>query len=291
VLNLRINFWSSSRMDQQAIPITRSDLDRGIERLGLSGQVACLHSSLKSFGYVDGGADAIVDAFLDAGCTLLVPTFTGTRFEVRPPADQVIERNGWSSTEVSALPERTDVVFTPDLDLIDTREMGQIATSVLRRPGRVRGNHPHNSFTALGPRASMLVRDQAWDDVYAPLREITKQRGSIVMAGVGLNRMTLLHFSETLSGRRLFRRWATGADGTAIPVPIGSCSEGFPNLESAIGTLSTQAMVGHSAWRVFPATETVTTSAAIIRNEPGITHCGSEECLRCPDAIAGGPII
>jgi aminoglycoside 3-N-acetyltransferase len=277
-------------MERETHVVTRAALTEHIAALELSGKPVCLHASLKSFGVVEGGADTIIDAFLDADCTLMVPTFTGIQLEVYPEPNQMIERNGWNVAEAESWPPRTDVVFSPELDIVDAR-MGSIPSAMLRRPERVRGNHPHNSFTAVGPKAQRLLAEQAWDDVYAPLRELTKQHGNVVLAGVGLNRLTILHFAETLAGRRLFRRWATGDDGHPAAVQVGSCSEGFPNLEGALGMLTTEQMVGHSLWRVFPAAETVTTSAAIIRNEPEITHCGDPECVRCSHAVAGGPRI
>ena len=35
-----------------------------------------VHSSLASFGRVEGGAAAVVQAFLDEGCTIVVPAFS-----------------------------------------------------------------------------------------------------------------------------------------------------------------------------------------------------------------------
>ena len=40
-------------------------------------KVVCIHSSLKSFGFVKGGAQTIVNAFRQ-GYTILVPTFLMT---------------------------------------------------------------------------------------------------------------------------------------------------------------------------------------------------------------------
>ncbi len=45
--------------------LTREDIERGLHRVGLSeGDVVEVHSSLSSFGYVDGGADTIIDALM-----------------------------------------------------------------------------------------------------------------------------------------------------------------------------------------------------------------------------------
>lgn len=277
-------------MFENAASVTGQDIKQAIDHLGIAGAPVCLHASLSSFGNVDGGVDSVIDAFLASGCTLLVPTFTGEQLEVMPDQDQLLERNGWDVIEARRLPRQTDIVFTPDLNLIDA-SMGAISAAVLQRPERLRGDHPHNSFAAIGPKAQDLIEEQAWNDVYAPLRELTKLSGFVVLAGVGLNRMTILHLAEALAGRRLFRRWATGPDGTAIAVPVGSCSEGFPNLENVLGLLATETTVGQSRWRVFPSAEAVTTVAAVIRTDPGITHCGDPECVRCSHAVAGGPKI
>jgi aminoglycoside 3-N-acetyltransferase len=267
--------------------VTSAEIRNAIEEIGLAGQPVCMHSSLRSFGHVEGGADAIIDAFLDAGCTLMVPTFSEDLFSVAPEPDQIPKRNGWDYIEAEKLPRQTDV-YTPSTELIGS-DMGVVAKAVLQRRDRVRGDHPHDSFSAVGPLARQLIEQQAWNDVYGPLRELARINGYVLLAGVDLNRMTILHLAETLAGRRLFRRWATGPNGVAVAVPVGACSEGFPNLEPMLRSLAVEATVGQSRWRVYPAAETVTSAAAIIRVSPQITHCGDDDCLRCPDMVAGGP--
>jgi aminoglycoside N3'-acetyltransferase len=269
--------------------VTQQDIQHAIEQLGLSGHPVCLHASLSSFGHIEDGADTVIDAFLESDCTLLVPTFSSTHFEVQPEPGQLFERNGWDVIEAENLPRKTGTVYSPTTNVLDP-DMGAIPAALLQRKDRLRGNHPLNSFAAIGPRARNLIEEQSWTDVYAPLRELTKLNGFVVLAGVGLNRMTILHLAETLAGRRLFRRWATGLDGAATAVPIGGCSEGFPNLENVLGLLARETTVGGSKWRAFPSAESVTTVAAVIRTDPGVTHCGDPECLRCPHAVAGGPL-
>jgi aminoglycoside 3-N-acetyltransferase len=59
--------------------MTRSDIEEGLLELGLRrGDTVLLHSSLRSFGFVEGGAETVVDAFLTVlgeDGTLVVPTF------------------------------------------------------------------------------------------------------------------------------------------------------------------------------------------------------------------------
>ena len=58
----------------------REQIAEALQALGLqTSHIVFVHSSLSSIGYVEGGADAAVDAFLDvlgSTGTLVVPTFT-----------------------------------------------------------------------------------------------------------------------------------------------------------------------------------------------------------------------
>lgn len=61
------------------------EIERALDAVGGAGLPICLHSSLRSFGWVADGADGIVKGFLAAGVTLLVPTFSAAAFAVPAP--------------------------------------------------------------------------------------------------------------------------------------------------------------------------------------------------------------
>jgi aminoglycoside 3-N-acetyltransferase len=269
------------------VTVTRRDLDTGIEKLGLPGRPVCVHSSLRSFGRVDGGADAVIDGMLDAGCTLLVPTHSwgfATSHErgMRP------SRNGWDYS-LNVAPPAFGGVFSLDSVAID-RNMGAIPRAVLARAEHRRGNHPLASFAAIGPLAAELVGGQRGDDVHAPLRELAQRDGAVVLMGVGLTRMTLLHWAEQVAGREQFRRWARDEQGRTLMVESGGCSEGFNRLAPTLVLVEADVRVGASEWRCFPAGDVVALAAEAIRIDPGITHCEVRTCARCNDAALGGPI-
>jgi aminoglycoside N3'-acetyltransferase len=269
--------------------VTRRDIRCALRALGLSGRPVCLHSSLRSFGHVDEGAIGVVLSFLDEGCTILVPTFSSA-FALAPPPHLQFERNGWDYDDDRAPHPVSDRIYAPEASDID-REMGAIPAAVLALPGRVRGNHPLDSFTAVGPRAAELVQGQAPLDVYAPLSALARMGGLVLLMGVGLERMTLLHQAEKEAGRSLFRRWANGADGEPNVVEVGGCSEGFGNLEQYLRSIMRTAVVGQSTWKVFAADQVLRYATAAIRANPQITHCGVTGCKRCDDAVAGGPLL
>lgn len=262
------------------------DLRSAIRELGLAERCVCVHSSLRSFGRVEGGAATIVDAFIGEGCTLLVPAFSFDAYALDPPPHMRPKRNGWDYTRTwfgrSSAP-----VYEPASERIDER-MGAVSSEVVRRPGRVRGVHPLCSFAAIGPQAQALVGRQTTEDVFAPLAALARRGGAVVLMGVGLNRMTLLHLAERRAGRRIFVRWAAGDDGP-VAVRVGGCSEGFENLHKHLWQIQRTATVGRSAWRVFDARSALNVATHAIRRNPRVTHCADDACIRCRDAIAGGP--
>ena len=259
----------------------------GLRRLELTGVALEVHSSLRSFGRVEGGARTVVDAVRDEGCTLLVPTFSDA-YGVHPRSHQRPPRNAWDYDRVRPPASGEHRVYTPESNEVD-RDMGIIPATVLQTPGRVRGRHPTMSFTGLGPLAHALVDAQAPDDAYAPLEALVRHRGWILMVGVGLTEMTFLHYAEARAGRVPFVRWANGPDGLPAMVQYGGCSNGFEAFTPALASLERRTAVGESVWRAFPAAETLAAAVAAITRDPEVTAC-PERCVRCADAIAGGPL-
>ena len=271
--------------------MTTETIRAAVRELGLAGLPLEVHAALSSFGRVEGGAATVVDALLAEGCTVVVPTFTRSpSYLIDPPETMRPERNG---IDYDALPEGRaggeNRVFTPETNDVSAT-MGAIPAEVLARPERVRGSNPLCSFAALGPLAERM-REQRPLDVYAPLRILAAKGGWALLIGVDLRSLTLLHLAEEKAGRRLFRRWANGPDGKPMEVEVGSCSQGFLNFEPILAPLARATRVGESRWVAYPARELLALAADAIREKPGITHCGDADCLRCRDAVAGGPPI
>ncbi|MGA7669810.1 MAG: AAC(3) family N-acetyltransferase [Nitrolancea sp.] len=271
------------------INVTLQAVRNAITELGLAGRALCVHSSLRSFGWVEGGAGAVIDGLLAEGCTVLVPSFT-SEFETAPPADRRYPRNGCVYVTDVASSRRCDAVYSIDSGAID-RDLGAIPASVVADPRRERGNHPLNSFAAIGPLAGELVGGQAPLDVYAPLRAVAERDGWVLLMGIDLTSMTLIHLAEAMAGRTLFRRWANGPENTVIECEIGSCSEGFERLQPALVPAMRCVEVGSSLWRAYPARLVLEIASEAIRRDSTITHCPDLNCLRCRDIIQGGPII
>ena len=250
-----------------------------------------VHASLRSFvAPIAGGADTLLDVLLTRGRTVMVPAFTEPQFGLAAPATLQPARNGIDYTTHPAVPPLPEgATYAADCGLINPG-LGVFPAALISRAGAVRGEHPLNSFAALGPLADELIAAQSPTDVYGPIRELAARAGLILLIGVGLNRMTALHLAEQQSGRRLFLRWARGADGQMSMFEVGSCSEGFPRLEPALNPYARTAVVGGSQWRAHPARQTLVAATTAITEDQGITHCPDNDCLLCRDSIAGGPI-
>ena len=162
--------------------VQESDIVRGLRDLGVNaGDVLLVHSSLKSFGVVDGGAEAVIAALLAAvgpAGTVAVPTLTGRRDDSpgHPPVFDVRQTPCWT---------------------------GLIPETFRRRPDARRSLHPTHSVAAIGPEADYLIRDHLDCDTPcgpgSPYLRLAELDGKVVFLGVTLDCCTLLHSVEELA--------------------------------------------------------------------------------------------
>lgn len=155
---------------------TRSSLMKQLERMGINPQGTLLvHSSFKSIGEVEGGADTVLDVlseYMKEGL-LVLPTHTWSYIDAQNPRFSVLE----SPVCVGILPE----LFR-------------------KRPGVIRSWHPTHSVAALGRDAAVFTAgDERWDtpcargSVYGKLLD---REAEIMLLGVDLRRNTFIHGIE-----------------------------------------------------------------------------------------------
>ena len=173
--------------------VAEGHLVEGLRAVGLrAGDVALVHSSLSSFGRVEGGAQAVVRALLNVLTpqgTLVFPTF-GEFFEGDP--DQVWDRERSPS------------------------RMGVISETARTWPGALRSSHPGHPFGAIGQHARAITEpecDFGWGPD-SPLATLERLAGRILLLGVGYNVVTLFHLPE-FEARVPYRR-ANRYPGTVV---------------------------------------------------------------------------
>ena len=269
--------------------VTVEDLIKVIREERLSDKNICIHSSIKSFGGLENGPYGIIESFLKENCTILVPTFS-EKYEANPVENMMPKQNGYDDSLIKENP--CEEIYNPDSTEIDVIDMGILPATIVAMKERIRGDHPLNSFSAIGRNTGKLIEGQKALDVYFPLEKLTEENGIVVLMGVGFDSMTLLHLAEKKAGRNLFRRWAKDRSGNTMMVEAGGCSEGFTNFAKYFydSGIVKERTVGKSPWKIMNAKEALLLAANLIKMNPEITMCESR-CARCVDAAKGGPIL
>lgn len=130
--------------------VTRRQLADALTTLGVRpGDVAVVHSSLRAFGFVVGGAQAVYEALREAvgpDGTLVMPAFT----------PQLCHPATWRAPDLVRTDPAAAAAGMPVFDPLRTpvsRTMGVLPELLRALPGSLRSPHPHVSFVAEGPRA------------------------------------------------------------------------------------------------------------------------------------------
>jgi aminoglycoside 3-N-acetyltransferase len=202
-------------VDQDS-PHTVRSLSVDLRALGVaSGGVVLLHSSLRSLGFVVGGAQAVVQALLDvvgSDGTLVVPTHTSDNSDPVDWQHPPVPESWWPVIREQA------PGFDPALSR--SRSMGVIAESVRTWPGALRSNHPWVSFAAVGAHAADVTADHQLDDALgerSPLGAVYRLDGSVLLLGCGYDSNTSLHLGEWRQASP-----PRAARGSAVRNPDGS---------------------------------------------------------------------
>jgi len=241
--------------------VKREQIAEALQTLGLqAGHIVFVHSSLSSIGYVEGGADTVVDAFLDvlgSTGTLVVPTFT-------------FSHGG-----------KLDPVFDP---IQDPSEMGRITEVTRTRPGARRSHHLLHSAAALGSPAEELTAvhgPSAWA-ADGPFWKLYELDAHILMLGVPYLRCTFFHVIEQLVQVR-YRRWreveasVREPDDQKRPLPMfgyspkpGFVGNDFNKLGAILEErgLAQVGAVGNAIARRFEARDALEVGLAEYRKDP-----------------------
>lgn len=264
---------------------TSRDIVDACTDLGIAGNKVAVHSSLSSFGRVQEGARGVIDALVASFATVMMPAFCWESNAPPLPGDRP-RRNGchYSFYDNWQKPPKPFLVEKAGIE----KSMGTIGRTFLSVPGVVRSDHPWHSWAALGDGADELTRDHPWTSTNTPLERLAAAGGWLLLMGVHLTSCTAIHVAEERAGRRPFIRWMNGRDGLVRRVRASGCAKGFNNLMPHCSDLFRETRAGNARILAAPLGALIDRSARIITDNPEITRC-SPECIRCNDAILGGP--
>jgi aminoglycoside 3-N-acetyltransferase len=174
---------------------SKETLKEQLNLLGVkSGDSIIVHSSLKSMGWIAGGAQAVVEALMETvtrNGTIVMPAQSGDNSEpsywMLPPVPEA-----WHEPIRQSIP-----AYDPNLTPL--REMGKIADCFHRHPETIRSPHPAHSFMAWGLHADDWMSEHPLDDSFGTSSPLGKMCGAgvkVVMIGVSYESCTALHLSE-----------------------------------------------------------------------------------------------
>lgn len=266
--------------------VSREAISDGLRRLGLTGKPVAVHSSLRSFGRVDGGAETVIRSLQEVCSTVLMPGFQCAA-KMLPPPDKRYRQNGCDYAV------HFDFVNPPSPFNVHAAplhpKMGAVCHTFARQEGTLRSYHPWHSWLGTGERADEWLADHPWETTSRPLETPAVAGGFVLLLGVNLTSCTAVHIAEERAGRRPFIRWAMDAGGVIREVATSGCAKGFGALMPYCRHLFRAERIGNCVAQAAPIRELIDCLEPVIRSRPELTRC-SAECLRCQDAVAGGPL-
>jgi aminoglycoside 3-N-acetyltransferase len=177
---------------------SRETLKEQLTTLGIKkGDRVIVHSSLKSMGWIAGGAQAVIEALTETvtpSGTIVMPAQSADNSEpsywMLPPVPEA-----WHEPIRQSIP-----AYDPHLTHL--REMGKIADCFHRHPETIRSPHPAHSFMAWGRNAQDWMGEHPLADSFgasSPLGKMWDTDVKVVMIGVSYESCTALHLSEYLA--------------------------------------------------------------------------------------------
>ena len=154
-------------------------LEEQIRKAGVeSDDTVIIHTSLRSVGEVENGADGFIDSFKEclSDGLFLVPTFTYACVNKKQPYFNVKETKPC---------------------------IGAVPTVAAFRPDGVRSLHPTHSVAAFGERRYDYVRDEIKTRTPTPpggcMARLYDEHAKILLIGVGHNKNTFIHYIDELA--------------------------------------------------------------------------------------------
>jgi len=249
------------------------DLLLGLRDLHLEEAPVIVHSSLKSFGQVEGGPKTVVYALATVFRTVIVPAFTYKTMltPLTGPASNGITYGSGGGLNWMA------EFYTQKLPADPL--MGIIPETLRRHPLARRSSHPIQSFA--GINAEKFLAAQTLTNHLAPLGLLEQADGWVVLIGVDHTVNTSIHYAEKLAGRTQFVRWALTLKGVVECPGFPGCSAGFQAIVPEIDKFTRKVQIGNAVVQAVPIKMLFRVVEARLKKDPLALLCEQEDCERC----------
>lgn len=259
----------------------------GLSRLGLTDRSSVVvHASLRSFGYVHGGASTVVEALTATCGTVVMMAGSSDLTSVSAPPGLVRPHNAFDNADSWEDFDRMVEAATPYRpDLPVSRWLGRIAEALRQTPGAARGPHPLYSFVAVGDHAADVIGAERLDCQLGPLERLAQLDGDVLLLGVDHSSNTTIHLAEQHVGRGYFYRYARDRSGLWIEVPnVSGESHRFDEIEPLLRPATIETMIGACRARRIPIADLLAIAERLLRADPAALLCDDADC-RCVAAL------
>ncbi|MFT3891829.1 MAG: AAC(3) family N-acetyltransferase [Anaerolineales bacterium] len=250
------------------------ELKAVFESLKLMDKPIIAHASLRPFGPIDGGPEAVLRAMLPAFKGIVMPTFT-YKTMITPevgPADNGIQYG--TEKDLNKMAQS----FTPSMpaDVM----MGALPEILRNHPDSKRTDHPILSFA--GINADAYLNTQTLDDPLAPIGALADSDGWVVLINVGHDVNTSIHYAEKLAGRKQFLRWALLPDRIVECPGFPGNSSGFSAIDEFIQSDTIRVEMKDGAFvQAISLKRLLVVVKDMIQNDPLALLCHRMDCERC----------
>jgi aminoglycoside 3-N-acetyltransferase len=172
--------------NSEKMVVTREEIEGALRKVGLQpADIAFMHSSLSSMGWVEGGAEAVIEAFLNVldpeQGTLVLPTLCQKDKERR-----------FETWDIST----------------SSSDVGRVTETLRLWPGALRSDHPTHSVAALGARAEEITaghatahgRPSPWGPaafgIGSPWEKLYELNAHYLFLGTSTSCATIGHFAQ-----------------------------------------------------------------------------------------------
>ena len=252
--------------------ITQEQIQADLRRIGLKkGDHVAVALSLKSIGFVLGGANAFIDAVLTVvgrKGTMMMNTFTKCfpLSEIQP--DYVFDSS------------RTPA-FT-----------GLVPNTLLRRKGVIRSRHPTCSMAAIGRLSEWIMSNHnETANLFLPYERLAQIGGKYLCIGLGDRLVAIRHESQRKAGYfdfpPLFKLGVlyTSLEGEnkLFKMNFVPCTSKLHEIVPKIELTShlRRGKIGNADAILAPADKIIETMTAILKEQPALTLCEDSSCFYC----------
>ena len=257
-----------------------AELVWAFQALGLQDTPIIAHASLRPFGYIQGGAETVLEAMLASFGGIIMPTHTyKTKVipSVGPPNNGVVYGSGRDLNKLAEpfhMNMRTDPM------------MGVLPETLRNHPSAMRTAHPILSFA--GINADLALLTQTLYEPLAPIGILAEQDGWVVLINVDHTVNTSIHYGEKLAGRKQFVRWALAQDRVVECPGYPGDSMGFSAIQPYLSADTRRVEIGEAFIQAVPLRRLFDVVQALIKKDPLALLCEQAECERCSAVRATG---